>query len=181
MWPARNVFRFVAAFMTHAFPQVLVSYAKLVLAPVLLYSDRVVPASGNFWIVYTLGVLLLGVWLWTRSGALAFLLSYSWVVDRLFCRPRIVMVSKSLMHDHWAYPALPGFYCPSALESPIFERGRCLFGRFPKIGAKVLMGILLLISWGDLGPLAYSLARNGRVFFWLVGAFFSFRGDAGQF
>jgi len=112
MWPAHVPLTLWMKFMVYAFPKILVSYAKLTLIPILLYSDRLVP-SGSHWLFFTCGVGILGGWLWLRSARWPFF-CFCWILAALL-PPTAVMVSKSLIHDHWAYPALPGFLLPIAM------------------------------------------------------------------
>jgi hypothetical protein len=158
-WPSVVSWTRWVTFMTHAFPQILVSYAKLVLVPLLLYPNRVVPPTQAHWILFAILFCALTVWLWTRAERWP-LFCLLWIVIA-FLPPTLVMVSKSLLHDHWAYPALLGFLLPIAI---LFDRGlhhsKGAFRKMAKLGIA-----LVLITWTALVQWHISLRKTDASFF----------------
>jgi hypothetical protein len=158
-WPVSIPLMYWCKFIVIAFPQILFLYAKLILVPILLYPNRVVPPTYTHWIFFTSLFCALACWLWTRKSRWPFF-CLLWIVIALL-PPTIVMVSKSLLHDHWAYPALLGFLLPLAL---LFERGlnqkNELFTKITKIGM-----VSLLIGWTVLAHWHIAQRRTDAAFF----------------
>lgn len=112
-WPASLTATHGLRFMLRVFPGVLCAYAGLVAAPILLYSDRIVPQSAVHGLWLFALMVIIGVGFYRRRTRWPFF-AYGWVV-LLLLPPVPVMMSQRFMLDHWAYPALPGFLLPLAM------------------------------------------------------------------
>ena len=163
LWPPGVPYSLWVTFITHAFPAVLWSYAKLVLAPIVLYANRADPPAALSGPVLFGAFLLFSVWLaWrARNNKERWpLFAWVWILAALL-PPTVVMVAKSLMHDHWAYAALPGFLLPVALGlAKMFADPRPAWRRAAKGGAAVL-----LLFWGGLAHFQVRVRNTDQAFF----------------
>jgi len=159
VWPPEIPHTLWLLFLLHMFPKVLLLYAALMTMPVLLYTDRglpVIPVSG---LLLTMALTGIGYWLWRRRERWPFF-SFVWVFITLL-PPSLLMVSRSLLYDHWAYPALPGFLLPIAIAG---AHGLASARATIRTATRWILG-LLLTAWIVLAQ-AHTLVRlTNRDFF----------------
>ena len=96
-----------------AFPKASFSYAFHILCPWNLHTERPFPPLGPYWPLYTAsatGLTLFLIWKRVRVG----LFSLVWFTFELLPKT-VLMLSHSLMSDHWCYPASLGIFLPVSL------------------------------------------------------------------
>jgi hypothetical protein len=159
LWPTAVSRSLWALFIVHKFVDVVLFYAGLTLAPILLYTDRGLPSFPVLGWIMTVAGILFTVWVWRRPSRWPFF-SWVWVVLS-FLPPTVLMVSRSLLYDHWAYPALLGFLLPIAIAlAHGFESTR------PEIRTATRWGTgLLLLSWIGLSQWNTYLRRSDQAFY----------------
>jgi hypothetical protein len=104
-------------FFAMAFPQVLLGYARILIWPYDLHTDRVLSLSHTLPYAALAVCALLGQWLFIRGPRWARFWAI-WYVLMLLPKSPLMMAHSDFMSDHWAYPALPALAFPLAWCSP---------------------------------------------------------------
>jgi protein O-mannosyl-transferase len=131
------------AFMIRVLPAVLWEYARIILIPFDLHTDRLLIAVGSFWWAFTLGLAVIASWIFHRGPRWA-RFCFLWYLTALLPKAPLMM-SGSFMSDHWAYPAVPALALPLSIGFSRLWESRQKFRRF---AGRAVLAILLIVEIG---------------------------------
>ena len=136
-------------FLYIAFPTVLLRYARILVFPFDLHTDRLLLHVGPLWYLRTALVGLSGAWVFGKGPRWA-RFSFLWYVLNFL--PKVpLMIAGSFMSDHWAYPALIAFVFPLAGAIVAFWNAPARASRLAARGAGVLFVIAaMLLTWFNI-------------------------------
>jgi tetratricopeptide (TPR) repeat protein len=148
VWPAVSTLH-PGKFYLMAFPSALFHYARILLFPVDLHTDRLLPPLGPFWGLATAALIAGGAWLMSRGPRWS-VFCFVWYVLNLFPKS-VMMMTGSFMSDHWAYPALPALTLPVALALSRHWSDARAARRFFVRGAFMLFLIFeMAVTWQNI-------------------------------